>query len=139
MKKRTNEQQLEYFSKSRWSFVVFQGSNVLYRSVGKGVDPPVKYIQKYPYTKKKVTIYDRYIGRAAALLFLIIKPRSVLTTVVTTRALNLLRRHGISCYYLQKSKYLMGAASAKMCRWEKLAHGQQPRDFFDLVKKQSVR
>ncbi len=75
-------------------------------------------------------VYDRYVGRAAALLLYRISPAKVITSVISKGGALTLKENEIVFEAGEQVEYLMGVASAGMCRWEKMAMGRSSDEFW---------
>ena len=72
----------EQFKKSNWSLIIIVGDKIIFRSKAKAIKPLIKFI-KTNSDYIDIIIYDKYIGRAAALLMTMIKPSKVFTPVIS--------------------------------------------------------
>ena len=122
------------FKQSSWSLVIIADNKIIFRSKARALKPLIRYL-KSDYTRfSEPVIYDKYIGRAAALLFTFIKPKIVMTPVLSEGGKDTLDRFNIPYNADKEVKYLMGIASHDMCRWEKMTVGLTPQDFRDKLK-----
>lgn len=125
----------QQFIQSKWSLLIYDGDKAIFCSQASGLKPIVSYLKKFRKKYKKVVIYDKIVGRAAALLFVLLKPSKVYTPLASQGGVFVLRKYRISYKADQQVKYLMGLASQQMCQWEKLAQKRTPQTFWNLVKK----
>ncbi|MBU0598525.1 DUF1893 domain-containing protein [Patescibacteria group bacterium] len=130
---------LAKFKKSPWSLIVYQGNCVIFRSKASSLLPLIRFLDKISVKGKKHIFYDKYVGRAAALLMIIAKPAEINTPIISSNAIKLLKSKGICVNYSKEVKYLMGFASDEMCKWEKLSFGTSSDNFYKLVKSRKVR
>lgn len=122
------------FIKSKWSLVITAGEQVIFRSQAGGIKGLARFLKSGIPTEDDIVVYDKYVGRAAALLMVLIKPVKVYTPVISEGGKEVLDREGIP-YKAQKTvKYLMGMASDEMCRWEKMCIGKTPEEFWDVLR-----
>ena len=122
------------FSAGKWSLVITSGEKVIFRSQAGGVGGLVRFLKAGIPSEDDIVIYDKYVGRAAALLMALIKPVKVYTPVISEGGKEVLERHGIPYRATRLVKYLMGMASDEMCRWEKMCIGKTPEEFWDVLK-----
>lgn len=123
----------EQFKRSRWSLVILSGGRIIFKSRAKAITPLVRYLKSSPDTRPGLVIYDKYIGRAAALLMALIDPAEVYTPVISDGGAQTLKKYGISHHADRQVEYLMGEASDDMCRWEKASLGKTPEQFWEDV------
>lgn len=120
------------FIKSPWSLVVLAEGRIIFRSRASSLKPLVRFLKLELNNNSQLVIFDKYIGRAAALLMTLIKPVRVSTTVISEGGRQVLTEYDIPFEARREVKYLMGVASEKMCRWEKMAIGKTPEEFFNM-------
>jgi len=127
---------LEQFLNNKLSLAIHQNGQVIYKSQESALKPLIQYIKLYGFSKKKLQIYDKYTGRAAALLFSLIRPFNISTSVISKSAEEVLKRDNIPYKALKKVDFLMDIASEDMCKWEKMASKCTASEFWNLVKNQ---
>ncbi|UCD64954.1 MAG: DUF1893 domain-containing protein [Candidatus Zixiibacteriota bacterium] len=123
----------ERFVKSRWSLVIIAHNRIIFRSQASAVKPLVRYLRERHPDGEPVVIYDKYVGRAAALLMVLIKPLKVYTPLLSLGGKEVFGEFGIPFQAQREVKYLMGFASDQMCQWEKLTAGKTPEEFWKLL------
>ncbi|UCG62579.1 MAG: DUF1893 domain-containing protein [Candidatus Zixiibacteriota bacterium] len=122
------------FIESKWSLVVLAEDRVVFRSTASAIKPLIRFMKSDYGQYREMLIYDKYIGRAAALLMVLIGPKKVYTPVISEGGQEILTKYGIPFEAQKKVKYLMGVASDEMCRWEKMTIGKSPEAFWDILK-----
>jgi hypothetical protein len=125
---------LQKFAESKWSLVVYQQCNAIFRSQASGIRPLITYINRYGTKKSGLVIFDKNVGRAAALLMILIKPKKIYTSVISKKGLKALNESKIDYFANKRVKYLKGIASDDICKWEKLATGKKPLTFWRIVR-----
>ena len=125
----------EQFKRSRWSLVALANGRVVYRSRGRALKPLTRLHRERQASWGDLTIYDEYVGRAAALLTVLLHPVAVHTPIVSEAGEAVLREHGVELHSDKRVKWLMGVASEGMCEWEKLSMEHTPESFLELVTK----
>lgn len=129
---------LEQFERSRWSFVVLSRGKIFFRSKASDLRPILRYLKRFGPKRKKVFIFDKIVGRAAALLFVLIQPERVFASVLSERGEAVLRKHGITAEARKLVDRIMAVSSPSLCQWEKLSQGQTAESFFKLLSNQSA-
>jgi hypothetical protein len=123
---------LEEFKSSEWNFVAYQGDKIVFKSKSKALDPLVEFVKTNP--EPGIIIFDRIVGRAAALLMTLIQPAKVYTPVISKSGRQVLDEAGIEIESPQTVEYIMGIASEDSCKWEKLVIGKSAEEFWEIVK-----
>jgi len=121
------------FIKSSWSLVVLAEGRIIFRSRASAIKPLIRFIRSDLTSSSHLVIFDKYIGRAAALLMVLIKPVRVHTPVISEGGRQVLDKYQIPYEARKQVKYLMGMASDEMCRWEKMAAGKTPEEFLKML------
>jgi hypothetical protein len=124
----------EKFIESKWSLVLLADDRIVFKSQASDLKPLTRFLRDGNRFEHELVIYDKYVGRAAALLITLIRPQKVLTPVISTGGKEILNKYGIPFKARRQVKYLMGVASDEMCRWEKMAMGKSPEEFWDMLK-----
>jgi len=122
------------FIKSEDTFRVYKGSRLLFSSVKDRLHPVLEYIDSHNSLEENVTVYDRTIGNAAALLLQKIKAARVLAELGSENAIQTLRRAGIKYNFNQTVPCIMNDAGTDMCPMEKLSLGKKPDEFYAALK-----
>lgn len=130
----------ERFKRSRWSLVILSEGRIIFKSRARSISPLIRYLESQPRSQQDSVIFDKYVGRAAALLMVLIAPIHVHTPVISEGGDQILSQYGIPFTAERTVKYLMGEASEDMCRWEKASSGKTPEAFWqDLDYRPSGR
>ena len=120
---------LASFLETGLSLVVYRDGQVVFESSDSDLRPLVTYIRTYGSDDGEVVIFDKYVGRAAALLMELIRPHHVYAGVISQSGAQALKESGIGFDAGREVKYLMDVASEGMCRWEKMAIGKIAEEF----------
>jgi hypothetical protein len=124
---------LEAFLKSGKSLVIYVQDQVVFESNDSDLKPLLEYIKDFGPDYGRPVIFDKYVGRAAALLMTLVWPSKVLTGVLSENGKAALEEAGLEVEYSELVKYLMAVASHDMCRWEKMSLGLDAQQFCDLI------
>ncbi|MFH1688525.1 MAG: DUF1893 domain-containing protein [bacterium] len=127
------------FQKSPWSLVVLSGGRMVFKSRAKAIEPLLRYLNTNPPPLADAVIYDKYVGRAAALLMTLVGPIVVKTPIISDGGAAALLEHEIAFEAGRQVKWPMGVASENMCYWEKLAMGKSPREFLAIARSATDR
>jgi hypothetical protein len=125
---------LEQFRNSQLSLVIYHEHEVAFESTASDLRSLVEYLVQVERHDRTVTIFDKYVGRAAASLMVLAKANRVFGLVVSAGGAEMLEQHGIPLVAGERVRYLMGTASEEMCRWEKLSLDKAPEELFRELK-----
>jgi uncharacterized protein DUF1893 len=126
---------LRQFLDSDLSLVIYKGGQELFNSKASDLEPLVQFLESARPADKGLVVFDRFVGRAAALLISTLEPEKVYTGVISENGAQVLDDASIPFEAHEKAKYLMGLASDDMCRWEKLSLGKSPEQLLSELKK----
>lgn len=119
---------LAEFLETDLSLIIYDDGRELFRSTASNLEPLVAFLKMGINTRGAVTVFDRYVGRAAALLISTLRAKKVYTGVISEGGAVVFEETGLEFEAGERAKYLMGVASADMCRWEKMAVGKTPQE-----------
>lgn len=125
---------LEKFTKSHWHLVVVSCQKRIFQSKARGPNPLIIYIKKFARKFVHLVVYDKIVGRAAALLLVNLKPKKVYTPIISQGGVFVLKKYKIPFEAKNRVKYITDIASKELCQWEKLAKNKTPAAFWKLVK-----
>ncbi len=126
---------LEQFVESGLSFLVCQDGKEVFRSSESDLRPVVEFLTTSKVRRASLTVYDKYVGRAAALLITLLNPDKVYAGIISQAGADALEQHVIPYEAGEQVQYLMDVASRDMCRWEKMSAGKTPVEFFRQLEK----
>jgi hypothetical protein len=119
------------------ALAVYCENELVFQSRAGGLKPLLDLLRTFEAEKDRLglcLLYDRFVGRAAALLISRVRPTLVLTGVVSEGGAETLTEHKIAFEAGKSVKYLMGIASEGMCRWEKMSLGMTADDFWKKLQ-----
>ena len=130
----------EQFKNSNLSLVIVCHNEPIFQSDAGAITPLIDFINSEDYNKYsgdtgQLIIYDKYIGRAAALLMILINPTKVCTPLISQFGREVFEKYQIVYEADAEVKYLMGVASEDMCHWEKMTVGKTPEEFWTMLNK----
>ena len=109
---------------------VYSGDKLIFASSKGGLSSLLEYIDKSSPLKKDVTVFDRVVGNAAALLLETMSCREVYSPLASELAIRTLRRFGISYHFTEIVPYIRGRGQEDMCPMEKLSLDKSPEEFY---------
>ncbi len=117
---------------------VYHGDRLVFRSAKDGLLPLLEYAKTVAGDYTGVVVFDKIVGRAAALLCIKVGAGSVYSPLGSQLAADVLQQYGIE-HHLQSLVPFITAADGKgMCPMEKLSLGKGPEEFYqELVRRLS--
>lgn len=79
-------------------------------------------------------VYDKVVGRAAALLLVYGGVKKILANVISRNALVLLQRGGARIEYKKIVKNILNRAGDDLCPMEKLSREKTAQQFYRILK-----
>jgi len=122
------------FLKSKDTFRVYKGSRLVFASRKDRLVPMVEYIESHASCEEGVTVYDRIVGNAAALLLKTIRCRTVLSELGSENAIRTLKSDGIKYHFNETVDCIMNDSGQDMCPMERLSLGKTSDEFFRALK-----
>jgi len=127
--------EFEKFAKTRFSLEIRQSGKILFRSKRDGVSGLLLFIKKYGRKYQDLVIFDKVIGRAAALLFAYLKAKEVYGVIGSKLAIRALRSFKIKYYFKKTVSGIINRTKTGPCPMERLSRGKTPEKLYDLLKK----
>ncbi|MFA5926418.1 MAG: DUF1893 domain-containing protein [Parcubacteria group bacterium] len=118
MKKAYN---LDYFSGKSWSFVLIKKGKIVYRSKADRLKPLIDCIRKFKKEMRGAKVFDKVIGRAAAILFSYAKVGEVWTPVISQGGKRILRKNNIRVDYKREVDNIRNQKGDDLCPMEKMS------------------
>jgi Domain of unknown function (DUF1893) len=116
------------------TFRVYKGKNLLFASRKDKLMPMVEYIENYAPYEDGITVYDRIVGNAAALLLKTIHCQAVFSELGSENAIRTLKSAGIRYHFNETVNCIMNDSGQDMCPMERLSLGKTPEEFFSALK-----
>ena len=129
-----DSQLFQRFLEAEDTLWVCQAGDILFRSVEKGIKPLLACIQEFAPCPEGITVCDRVVGNAAALLLKKVFCAKVYSVVGSELAMGSLERLGITYSFSTEVPYIINRAGDGMCPFEKASIGKSPDEFYQLVK-----
>jgi hypothetical protein len=112
---------------------VYKGNKLIFASDKDRLLPLAEYIDKFASQHHSVVIFDKIVGRAAALLFIKADCQEVYSPLGSQLAIEVLEKYGIK-HHLTQIVPCIQTPDEKMCPMELLSIGKEPEEFYRLIK-----
>ncbi len=113
---------------------VYEDNKLVFASNKDRLLPLAEYIEKSASDHHDVVIFDRIMGRAAALLSVKASCRDVYSPLGSQLAIETLAKYGIKHHLTQIVPYIQKPNQEDMCPMEKLSLGKEPEEFYQIIK-----
>lgn len=130
MKKHFNE-----FLKSSWGLEIWSNKKNIYRSKKSGVKGLLDFIKKYGRRFKNLTIFDKKVGNAAALLCIYLKVGEVYGLIGSKLAKKTLKKFKIKIYLKKTITNILSKKRNDLCPLEKLSFNKTPKEFYNYLRR----
>ena len=94
----------------------------------------MKYIELFASSHQKVTVYDKVMGNAAALLSIKAGCQEVGSPLSSEVTIKTLDKYGIKSHFNEIIPFIKKAGSEEMCPMEKLSLDKDPESFYQAMK-----
>ena len=113
---------------------IFVGDTLVFSSSKERLVPLVEYIASGAGDRKSVTVFDKIMGNAAALLSVKINAGEVSSPLGSELAVKTLEKYGISYHLDVTVPFILRADGVRMCPMEELSIGKTPDEFYTALK-----
>ena len=121
------------FLTSRNTLRVYEGNKLIFSSDKDRLLPLVEYIDKFASQHHNVVIFDKIVGRAAALLFIKADCQEVYSPLGSQLAIEVLEKYSIK-HHLTQIVPCIRKPNKDMCPMETLSIGKEPEEFYQLIR-----
>ena len=129
MRTRFNE-----FVRSNFCLEIWQGDKIIFQSEKGGIGGLIDFIDKYGTKLENLIIFDRIVGRGAALLIVFLKAKEVFTKIISESGKKVLEESNIEFHFKETVPNIMNKKGNDICPIEKLSFGKMPEAFYRILK-----
>ena len=113
---------------------IYKDETLIFSSKKDRLLPLMDYISTHNIGKHPVTIFDKIMGNAAALLATIANAREVYSPMGSELAIKTLEHFGITYHLTTIVPYILRPDGKNMCPMEELSIGKKPEEFYRELK-----
>ena len=113
---------------------VYENSKLVFASDKDRLLPLVEYLDKFAANHQNVVIFDKIMGRAAALLSIKADCREVYSPLGSQLAVEVLEQYGVKYNLSTIVPCIQKPNQEDMCPMEALSIGKEPEEFYHLIK-----
>ena len=109
---------------------IYDGDKLVFSSKKERLLPLIEYITNVGAARNPVTIFDRVMGNAAALLSVKANSREVFSPLGSEIAINTLDKYEIAYHLAETVPFILRPDGVRMCPMEELSIGKEPDEFY---------
>lgn len=129
-----DDQLMKLFTGSEYTLWVYHKGRLIFRSKKERLLPLLDYIHNFVPPVKDVTVFDRIVGNAAALLLRKAFCAEVYSPLGSQLAGQTLSELGISYHFAKTVPYILNEVGNDICPMEKLSFGKTPQEFYEAIE-----
>ncbi|MDD2753492.1 MAG: DUF1893 domain-containing protein [Candidatus Portnoybacteria bacterium] len=129
---------LKYFTDKKLAFALIKGGKVIYKSKKQRLAPLIFCLKKHKAQMRGATVFDKVVGRAAALLLIYGGVKKVMTPLISRGALIVLARGGAKVEYQKIVKCILNKEGDDLCPMEKMSQGKSSKEFAAMMKARNL-
>jgi len=118
------------------SLWVYKDGRRLFASSKSGILPLFECIETLAPHHRQITIFDKVVGNAAALLSIKAAVEELNSPLGSELAVKILRDYGVKYHFSEIAPYIQNRSQDDMYPMEKLSIDRSPEEFFELASKQ---
>jgi len=116
------------------SLQVYEGNKLIFASSKDRLLPLLEYIDRFAAYHQQVVVFDKVVGRAAALLCAKADCREVYSPLGSQLAIKALDEYGIKYHLTKVVPYIQQLNHEDMCPMEKLSLDKGPEEFYEAIR-----
>lgn len=126
--------QFEKFVAGGFGLEIWSGKRVVFQSKKEGIKGLAEFIRKHGQRFQNLTVFDKKVGNAVALLCAYLKVKEVYGVVGSELAGKTFKKFKIRFLFLKTIPNILNKTETDICPIEKLSFLKTPEEFRDLVK-----
>ena len=125
------------FLRSKDTLWVHKGDRLIFASNKDGLQPLLEYIDRSVPHQSKVTIFDKIMGNAAALLSIKADCQEVYSPLGSELAIQTLDNYHVKYHLSEVVTYIQNRSKQGMCPMEELSISKSPTEFYEAASQLS--
>ncbi len=113
---------------------IYEGHTLVFASDKERLLPLMEYIADHSAGHQPVTIFDKIMGNAAALLAVKVNCREVYSPLGSELGIKTLDRYGITYHLNEIVPFIQRPDGKGICPMEQLSIGKEPEEFYEELK-----
>ena len=124
------KQKFDEFLKSSWGLELWLGNKLIFRSKKAGVAGLLAFIQEHDSKYKNLVVFDKIVGRGAALLAVYLKAKAVYGALGSELAAQALKEFKIEFHFQKTIPNILNRDKTGLCPIEKISLNKNPDQFY---------
>jgi hypothetical protein len=133
MPNKTNDKIFAEFLQSPDTVRVYKGEKMLFSSREERLMPLLEYAKRLAPYEQGVTVFDRVVGNAAALLLQKILCKEVYSPLGSEAAIKALDSFGIKYHFTEIVLCIQDDSRQNLCPMEKMSQGKTSEEFYQIM------
>lgn len=132
------EKYIQALKNEEYSLLIINAGEVIYQSSQVMLKPLLECLSRHRAEMANALVIDRVVGRAAAMLFALVKVSEVVTLLASTSAQQVCQLYRIPLHAEKIVPRILNRTQTDLCPMEKLALAcQTPADFYNRLAQNS--
>ncbi|MDO8601258.1 MAG: DUF1893 domain-containing protein [bacterium] len=127
------KEKFKKFLNSSWELEIWQNDKIIFRSKKSGVRGLLDFINKHGNSHSDLVIFDKIVGRGAALLAIYLKAKIVYGELGSKLAARALRKYKIEFHLRQICANILNRDKSGLCPIERLSLDKTPEEFYICI------
>lgn len=132
----SSQKEFEKFLNSTWGLELWLGEKIIFRSQKSGVKGLLDFIKQKDREYENLVVFDKVVGRGAALLAIYLKAKEVYGALGSELAAKVLEQYKIGFHFFKTVPNILNRDQTGLCPFEKLSVDKAPEEFYDCLLKQ---
>ena len=121
------------FIKSTDKLRIYDGDTLIFSSREEMLKPLLAYLREHNADHKNITVFDKIMGNAAALLCVIARCGEVFSPLGSKPAVATLDKYQIKHHISKIVPYIVKPDGVNLCPMEKLSLDKSPQEFYSIL------
>jgi len=126
---------LDYFLEKNWSFILIKNGRIVYKSKLQGLKPLIFCVKKYKKEMRGAIVFDKVVGRAAAVLLAYARVKEVWTPTISQSGKACLAENKMKIIYKNLASCITNRKGGDTCPMEKMSLKMPEKEFIAKMLK----
>lgn len=147
------KKEFEKFTKSEFGLEIWSKEKLIFRSKKESISGLLEFITEFSHSEnegkeenevlfakknkksaKDLTVFDKKVGNAVALLCVYFGAKEIFAVVGSKSAQKTFKKFKIKFHFLKTIPHILNKKGTDICPLEKLSFSKTPKEFYGLVK-----
>ena len=123
----------DYFLKKNWSFVLIKNDKIVFKSKAQHLKPLISCIKRHKKEMRGAVVFDKIVGRAAAILLVYAKVKEVWTSTASRSGKAYLAKNKVKIDYKNLASCIKNRKGNDLCPMEKMSRKMSGKEFTEKM------